>query len=77
MLQEEKLEQAHDANATMTTMASSHNPNNALDNTNTTAPPDLCLLEKPSPSSTYPAKINNFMKPLGKEIKEAALNNPN
>lgn len=74
MLQEEKLEQQQDANLTLTTMATSNNPS---DNPAILAPPDLGL-EKPSPASTYPAKINNLMKPLlGTEIKDAALNNQN
>ena len=74
MLQEEKLEQQQDANLTLTTMATSNNPS---DNPAILAPPDLGL-EKPSPASTYPAKINNLMKPLlGTEIKDAGLNNQN
>jgi hypothetical protein len=73
MLQEEKLEQQQDANLTLTTMATSNNPS---DNPAILAPPDLGL-EKPSPASTYPAKINNLMKPLGTEIKDTALNNQN
>jgi hypothetical protein len=73
MLQEEKLEQQQDANLTLTTMATSNNPS---DNPTILAPPDLGL-EKPSPASTYPAKINNLMKPLGTEIKDTALNNQN
>lgn len=59
-------------------MATSNNANNnGLDNPRTMAPPDLGLFEQPSPASTYPAKINNLIKPLGNEIKDAALNNPN
>jgi hypothetical protein len=59
-------------------MATSNNANNnGLDNPRTMAPPDLDLLEQPSPASTYPAKMNNLIKPLGNEIKDAALNNPN
>ena len=37
-------------------------------------PPDLGL-EKPSPSSRYPAKVNNLIKPLGNELKEAVAEN--
>jgi len=59
-------------------MATSNNANNnGLDNPRTMAPPDLGLLEQPSPANTYPAKMNNLIKPLGNEIKDAALNNPN
>ena len=54
-------------------MATSNNPS---DNPAILAPPNLGL-EKPSPASTYPAKINNLMKPLGTEIKDTALNNQN
>ncbi len=57
------------ANLTQTTMATSNN-NQLGDVSMTMNPPDLGL-EKPSPSSTYPAKVNNLMKPMGNELKEA------
>ncbi len=60
---------ANPANLTQTTMATSNN-NQLGDVSMTMNPPDLGL-EKPSPSSTYPAKVNNLMKPMGNELKEA------
>ena len=61
------------ANLTQTTMATSNN-NQLGDVSMTMNPPDLGL-EKPSPSSTYPAKINNLIQPLGNQLKEAVAEN--
>ena len=69
MEQQESNASSNPANLTQTTMATSNN-NQMGDVSMTMNPPDLGL-EKPSPSSTYPAKINNLIQPLGNQLKEA------
>jgi hypothetical protein len=59
MEQQESNASSNPANLTQTTMATSNN-NQMGDVSMTMNPPDLGL-EKPSPSSTYPAKINNLI----------------
>lgn len=70
---EQQESSSNPANLTQTTMATSNN-NQLGDVSMTMNPPDLGL-EKPSPSSTYPAKVNNLIQPLGNQLKEAVAEN--